>query len=248
MDDRVGDVLAQRASLEGGAALGIALAIVLHGALAAAAVYVATHSRATQTAGVMAIKFAQLPRASRAQQRSVAASTPIAPAIAAPKPAPLEKPEVPKKPATPPAAKQEKNTVPFSPFGKSNKKGSEAAAPSVATAPVAATKPGVVPGAQVPVGGAGVTGLEGGDFPYTLYIDRMKTLIASRWYRPHAGQTTIYFVIERDGKLRDVKVETPSGDDLFDRSALRSVIESSPLPPLPFGYDGTYLGVHLTFR
>jgi len=247
MDDRVGDVLAQRASLEGGAALGIALSIVLHGALTAAAVYLATHQHATQTAGVMTIKFAQVPRAARAQ-RSVATTTPIAPAIAPPKPAPLEKPEVPQKPSTPPPAKQEKNTVPMSPFGKSNKKGSENAAPSVATAPVTATAPGVVSGAQVPIGGAGVTGLEGGDFPYTLYIDRMKSLIASRWYRPHAGQTTIYFVIERDGRLRDMKVETPSGDDLFDRSALRSVMESSPLPPLPFGYDGTYLGVHLTFR
>jgi TonB family protein len=58
----------------------------------------------------------------------------------------------------------------------------------------------------------------------------------------------VYFAIDRDGTIRDAKIETPSGDGTFDRAALRAVLESSPLPPLPFGYAGTYLGVHLTFR
>jgi protein TonB len=243
MDDRVGDALASRASLEGSAALGIALSILLHGALTGAAVWAALRHGTTQTAGVMMIKFASLPRAPKST------STALRPANVAPKPAPLEKPDVPKpKTVAPAPAKPEKNVVPFSPFGKSNKKGSEQATPSVATAPVEATKPGVT--TQVPVGGSGVTGLEGGDFPYTIYIDRMKTLIGSHWYRPQSSNatTTIHYVINRDGSLRDVRVETSSGDDNFDRAALRAVRETSPLPPLPFGYDGTYLGVHLTFR
>jgi TonB family protein len=92
--------------------------------------------------------------------------------------------------------------------------------------------------------------LEGGDFPYTIYIERMKTLIGSRWLRPQVGvgAVVVYFAIDRDGTIRDAKIETPSGDGTFDRAALRAVLESSPLPPLPFGYAGTYLGVHLTFR
>jgi len=247
MDDRVGDVLAQRASLEGSAALGIALSILLHGALTGAAVWAALRHGTAQTTGVMTIKFAPIPRAPRTVSAPI---TPIAQPSLAPKPAPLEKPEVQQKPATPPPAKPEKNVVPLSPFGKSNKKGSEHATPSVATAPVEMTKPGVTTNAQVPIGGAGVTGLEGGDFPYTIYIDRMKNLIGSHWYRPQAGNgtTTIHFVINRDGGIRDAAIETSSGDGTFDRAALRSVLESSPLPPLPFGYDGTYLGVHLTFR
>lgn len=247
MDDRVGDVLAQRAALDRGVGVGIALSLLLHGALTGAAVWTALRHHETQTAGVMMIKFAAPPRAARAKAAVATPATITQPAVA-PKPAPLEKPEVPqpKKPTA--APKPEKNTVPFSPFGKSNKKGSEQAAPSVATAPAAATKPGVTTGAQVPVGGTGVTGLEGGDFPYTLYITRMNSLIASHWYRPVNGTATVHFVIDRDGSIRNATIETPSGNDMFDRAVLRAVLESSPLPPLPFGYDGTYLGVHLTFK
>ena len=39
-----------------------------------------------------------------------------------------------------------------------------------------------------------------------------------------------------------------SGNGTFDRAALRAVMEASPLPPLPFAYNGTFLGVHLTFK
>jgi TonB family protein len=107
------------------------------------------------------------------------------------------------------------------------------------------------PGAEIGVGQAGVTGLEGGDFPYTLYLDRMKTLVGARWIRPQvaAGATTVvYFRIERDGTIRDVSIETGSGNSTFDRAAQRAILETSPLPPLPFGYSGNYLGVHLTFK
>jgi len=58
----------------------------------------------------------------------------------------------------------------------------------------------------------------------------------------------VRFIIDRDGTIRDVTTEISSGSGLFDRAALRAVIEASPLPPLPYGYSGTYLGVHLKFR
>jgi TonB family protein len=109
----------------------------------------------------------------------------------------------------------------------------------------------VVGGGDIPIGAAGVTGIEG-DFPYTIYIDRMRVLISQRFLRPQAGgntlTSTVSFTINRDGAIRDAKTEIPSGDGTFDRAALRAVLEASPLPPLPFGYNGTYLGVHLTFR
>ena len=79
----------------------------------------------------------------------------------------------------------------------------------------------------------------------------MKTLIGQRWLRPQgvSGVTaTVSFVIDRDGTIRDAKNEILSGNGTFDRAALRAVLEASPLPPLPFGYNGTFLGVHLTFR
>jgi TonB family protein len=108
----------------------------------------------------------------------------------------------------------------------------------------------VVGGVEIPTGSTGVTGIEG-DFPYTIYIDRMKNLIGQHWLRPQSGNginTTVSFVIDRDGTIRDARNEIPSGDGTFDRAALRAVLEASPLPPLPFAYNGTYVGVRLTFR
>jgi TonB family protein len=243
MDDRVGDLLAERARLGGGAGTGIAISILLHGSIAAAVIYAAMHATAPQEISTLNIRFAPMPA-------SVAAPTPV---VSAPIPAPtkLAIPEPVAEPAKP-VVKSEPKTVPLSAFGKSTKKGSEtppAPQPQPA-APQVAAKFGVVGGIDIPVGSAGVTGIEG-DFPYTIYIDRMKMLIGQRWLRPQTASgvnTTVSFVINRDGTIRDAKNEILSGNGTFDRAALRAVLEASPLPPLPFGYNGTYLGVHLTFR
>src|SRR5258706_43280 len=244
MDDRVGDLLAERARLGGGAGPGIAVSLLLHGSIAAAVVYAAMHATAPQEMSTLKIQFAN--------PATVSVPTPIAPT--APPPLPPKKLTIPEPAAEPPkpVVKSEPKTVPLSSFGKSTKKGSEtppAPHPQPPTPQIAA-KPGVVGGVDIPIGAAGVTGIEG-DFPYTIYIDRMKTLIGQRWLRPQAGNgvtATVSFVIDRDGTIRDAKNEIPSGNGTFDRAALRAVLEASPLPPLPFGYNGTYLGVHLTFR
>jgi protein TonB len=247
VDDRVGDLLAERARLGGGSALGIAVSILLHGSIAAAVIYAAMHATAPQEMSTLSIRFAPMP-AVASRESGVAAPKPDTPH---PKPEKLTIPEPAAEPPKP-VVKSEPKTVPLSSFGKSTKKGSEtppAPHPQPPT-PQTAAKPGVVGGVDIPVGGSGVTGIEG-DFPYTIYIDRMKTLIGQRWLRPQAGNgvtATVSFVIDRDGTIRDAKNEIPSGNGTFDRAALRAVLEASPLPPLPFGYNGTYLGVHLTFR
>src|SRR5438552_2904893 len=242
MDDRVGDVLAQRVALNGGAGAGIALSLLLHGGLSALAIWAALQHADVETPRAIEIRLAPVARASAPATPAVKRTEPVAK---------MEKPLPPvvetKKPIVPP----EKNTVPLSPFGKSNKKGSESAAPSVAAPPPAPAAPGITTGAAVPVGGSGVIGLEGGDFPYTVYIDRMKSLIGTHWFRPQVGAgptATVHFVIERDGRIHDAAVEAESGNGTFDRAALRAVLEASPLPPLPFGYSGAYLGVRLIFR
>lgn len=224
--------------------------------------YLALRQPAPISAPAINIRFA--PTAPAATKRAGGPSPvstqpqPVAP-VAPPKPV-EQRIEAPKpEPAQPTTAPVEKNTAPTSAFGRSTKRGSDApplAAPRPAAASTtldgSAGAPGVAAtAADVPVGGSGVTGLEGGDFPYTVYIERMKTLIGQRWIRPQVTggtTTTVYFVINRDGSLRDWKVQSPSGIGTFDRAALRAVIESSPLPPLPYGYNGTYLGVHLTFK
>ncbi len=240
MDDAVGDILAERAELEGGPGAAIVLSLLFHGILSALAAWSAWHASSQQAASVMMIRFAK--------PAAIAPMTPAAPAVQAAPLAPPRKAEAKPKP------KPKEKTVPFSPYGKSQRKGREepprpthvaASAPAPAIAPPA-------PAAQdVPIGGSGVTALEGGNFPYSIYIENMKRLIGTHWFRPQVTgdtTTTVYFVIERDWTIQDARTEINSGIGLFDRAALRAVLEASPLPPLPFGYSGTYLGVHLKFR
>lgn len=252
MRDGVADVLAQRATLDRGASAGIALSLLLHGGLIALGVYAASHASAPKAAQMVSIQFAKMPGPAAAPvvEKKPPAPKPVeAPKIEDPKPQAEPKIEEPK-PAAPTPVKVEKNTVPLSPFGRSTKKGSEAPpAAKPATAP-----PVPAPGtttAEVPIGGSGVTGLDGGDFPYTLYLQSMHRRIGTNWFRPQVATGTaaiVYFRILRDGTIAEAKVETSSGNGTFDRAALSAVRSSSPLNPLPFAYDGTYLGVHLTFR
>jgi protein TonB len=245
MQDRVGEILAQRRSLESGAGAAVVLSLLLHGAMTAAAIWAALHAPAPQTANILNIHFGSMTKP------PVAHSKPVEAPVAAPKKIETPKITEPIAPVKPTAAKPEPKTVPLSNFGKSTRKGSEhPPAPPAPLTPAAAV-PAHAGVGSVTTTGAEVTGLEGGDFPYTLYIENMKRLIGSRWFHPQvtgAGIATIYFVIERDGTIHEAKTETSSGNGTFDRAALRAVLESSPLPPLPFGYGGTFLGVHLTFK
>lgn len=246
MDDRVGELLARRAAMDSGPLPAIAISVLLHGGVAAGAIYAAMHTPAIAAPQqVLNIRLAPV------QSAAPAMSTPITPAAAPPQPPhppriepPKPKPEDVKPSTAPPVP----NAVPLSPFGRSSKKGAEN--PVVKPPASTASSPATGTAAQ-PQEAVGIAGIEGGEFPYTIYIERMKTLIGQHWLRPQISGTpvaTVYFVIERDGSVRDVRVETPSNVPAFDRAAQRAILESSPLPPLPFGYAGTYLGVHLKFQ
>lgn len=252
MQDRVADVLAQRAALDRGPAAGVAISIVLHCALFGGGVYAALHASPPEAVKMVTIEFASMPAV-----QSPTASKPAARKVEAPKieePKPVIQEPAPVAADAPPPRPPEKNTAPMSPFGRSTKKGSEAPAVPITSAPSMAGEPGMVPTSTapaVPIGGSGITGLEGGNFPYTLYIQGMHRKVGSGWFRPQVadGATVIvYFRILRDGRITDAKVETASGIGTFDRAALSAVLSASPLNPLPFGYSGTYLGVHITFR
>src|SRR3954451_18537938 len=120
MDDRIGDLLAERTRLGGNAAGGIAVSVLFHGALAAGIIYGAMHAAAPQEVSTLNIKFvapaaAVAPRAVR--------PTPAAPRAEGPPPSP---PPAPKKLAIPeptaeppnPVVKSEPKTVPLSNFGR----------------------------------------------------------------------------------------------------------------------------------
>ncbi|MGB2696965.1 MAG: TonB family protein [Candidatus Zixiibacteriota bacterium] len=101
--------------------------------------------------------------------------------------------------------------------------------------------------------GVGFADVEGAGFGSNYYVDVMRTKIAEYWRNPIRGATsvirsTIYFKIKKDGKIADAFIEKPSGLNLFDQAALRSVLSAGPLPPLPSEYTGKELGVHLEFE
>src|SRR5436189_5763905 len=125
MQDRVADVLAQRAALDRGAGIALVLSILLHGGIAAVIVYAALHAKPPQRASTLNIQFAKMPAATPAMTKPI--QKPAAPKIddVTPKteePKPTPQPEAPKKP--------ENNTAPLPPFGPSTKTGSATPPPT----------------------------------------------------------------------------------------------------------------------
>lgn len=97
----------------------------------------------------------------------------------------------------------------------------------------------------------GVSSDELFEFPY--YLRLMTDKISRNWRNPYQGEQdtvlcTVYFRIQRDGTVTGERVEKSSGVSSFDRAALRAVIGSSPLPPLPPDFGESRLTVHLDFE
>ena len=105
-------------------------------------------------------------------------------------------------------------------------------------------------------GGPGYGGSFGlSNFPYTYYLQIITDRVSTNWFTSLVDpgvsgnfQTVIYFKINRDGQVTDLKIEEPSGITPLDLSALRAVKAASPFPPLPRDYEDSYLAIHLIFE
>lgn len=99
--------------------------------------------------------------------------------------------------------------------------------------------------------GASLSAFDSPDFNYDYYITRMLATIGANWFKPTQQAITppvVYFKVARDGTISDTRIEKSSGLPFVDRAALRAVLNSSPLAPLPVGYTESSLGVHLKFQ
>ena len=99
--------------------------------------------------------------------------------------------------------------------------------------------------------GANIEGAEA--LGYSYYLNSMLTRISDNWLNPYAGgpqvlTATVVFTIERDGTIRDVKIEKKSGDATYDASCERSLLVTDKLPPLPPEFPGPQLKLHLEFE
>lgn len=87
---------------------------------------------------------------------------------------------------------------------------------------------------------------------YNYYLQAMLERIGANWEDPGYGggriRATVFFVIERDGKLQEVKLEKSSGDALFDEACVRAVVVTGKLPPLPDEFATERLKIHLEFE
>ena len=129
----------------------------------------------------------------------------------------------------------------------------EHAKPAVAApTPAAAPSRIVLPYANVGAGMSGQVAVDASNFEFAYYLQQVRISIARNW-SPTAGvpagtRVDIYFHVTRDGSLTSPRVETSSGNAYFDQSAVRAVIVTGHLPPLPLGYNGSDLGIHFGFE
>ena len=156
--------------------------------------------------------------------------------------------EAPKKKAPPKA--EPKAAVP-----KKTGKKTESKAKTEGKAAAPAEEPrGEAPGSLA--GGATGDGtgiaVDAAQFPYSYFLAAIERRVSENWYsavsQGRAGLTcVVYFRLMRDGSVGDVRIEKSSGNDYFDRGALRAVRSGSPFPPLPGGFADDFLGIHFTF-
>jgi TonB family protein len=131
---------------------------------------------------------------------------------------------------------------------------------AAAPAPGGGLKTGISSGG--PGGGAGGGGWGdgsggpgGGYFPHAYYVDLLRNRISSSWYSALVAPglkgkyvTGVHFVIGRDGRVSDLRVERPSGIGSLDLSARRAIENAAPFPPLPNDFASQYLVVHFEFE
>lgn len=90
--------------------------------------------------------------------------------------------------------------------------------------------------------------LEGRPFEFPWYLEALVLKVQRNW-KPQEGalKATIYFRIDRSGKIHEIDVAETSGSFVFDLAARGAVEASDPMPPLPAEYSGDYLGVYFDF-
>jgi protein TonB len=100
-------------------------------------------------------------------------------------------------------------------------------------------------------GGAGSgSTLDVADFCCPDYIATMIDRIRSAWQQNQGatGDVLVKFTIQRSGQIVDASVEKPSGSSVLDLAALRAVLGTRSLNPLPAQFPNPTLTVHLNFQ
>ena len=89
-----------------------------------------------------------------------------------------------------------------------------------------------------------------GDFCCPDYVMLMVEKIRSNWNSrvDAAGETLVMFTILKDGRIVEPRTERSSGYSALDLSAVRALVYTRQLPPLPDAFPYPTLPVHLNFQ
>lgn len=179
------------------------------------------------------------------------------PAPTPPAPIPVKEP----KPLVPDPKAPKTSEKPAPPPAKEETKKPATTPPAAAAAlPASETPPAAIPKRQGspfgnPLGAStqqATLGVEDPNFTYGYYLDRIVGAISAKWTRPPVGpeikQVLLYFRIQKDGTITELKVVETSTSEIFDDAAMLAVTASAPLPPLPKSYAKDSLGIHLIVR
>jgi TonB family protein len=98
--------------------------------------------------------------------------------------------------------------------------------------------------------GSGAVTLNVSDFPFAWYLAAVQRKITERWDgRALQGrQPVVVFEIARDGQVNNVAIKDSSGNQYYDRAAMRAIAEAAPFPRLPEEFPGSVLRIHLGFN
>lgn len=87
----------------------------------------------------------------------------------------------------------------------------------------------------------------------SFYLNIVLNKIAENWYNPYQNtnlnlKAVIFFKINKEGKIEEVKVEKSSQKEDYDEYCKRAVLLTKNLPPLPEDFRAEVLKIHLEFE
>lgn len=110
----------------------------------------------------------------------------------------------------------------------------------------------VLPYAEVGGGMAGQVAVDDANFEFAYYLQQVRAQITRNWATPSGTppgtRAEVFFRVGRSGEISDIRLALSSGNDYFDQSALRAVLITQQLPPLPLGWSRPDLGIQYGFE
>ena len=225
--------------VQGGKVVGAVGTVAVHGAVVLVALVGARPARPMPP--VYAVELVAAPAAVAAPTAPMAtAPSSAVPARAVPKTPP---PKASYQPAVPLKRPEPVRTPPAPPNPGAQ------TAPTTTTAAVAPAK------GETPSNGTDAVTVKtpGLTFAYPEYLRNIVAQIYRRWDRPQGGtrRAEVFFMILRDGSVRDIRFLTPSGDFTFDlaaQGAIEAAANAGAFGPLPDGYPQDVLPVSFYFE